>query len=80
MVVEGKEYIKDVKNGSSKYLVDKVFSEVRDGSRGSHFWQGLVHVNEIFQRCVERMLEDGGKLCSRKIDACRARAVSRSVP
>lgn len=46
---------------SKKYLKKKVLSQHCKGSGGSHFWQSLMGVNEIFQQFTIRKIGDGAK-------------------
>jgi hypothetical protein len=47
---------------SRKYLLNQVLANAIVGQGCSHFWQGLMSVNPIFQQQCERITKNGEKL------------------
>jgi hypothetical protein len=46
---------------SRKYLQNQVLANATVGQGCSHFWQGLMSVNPIFQQHCERITKNGEK-------------------
>jgi hypothetical protein len=46
---------------SRNYLANKVLSQAISGPGCSHFWQGLMNINDIFQQYSERVMFGGEK-------------------
>jgi hypothetical protein len=46
---------------SRKYLANQVLSQEIRGPRGSHFWQSLLSVDDIFQQYRQRVMHEGEK-------------------
>jgi hypothetical protein len=46
---------------SRKYLQNQVLANAHAGPGSSHFWQGLMGVNPIFQKFARKAMNDGRK-------------------